>query len=650
MARENRKLGKLARVAAGILLAAMGLASAPAAAQVQTEIPPVVAGAKPVVIERIKVHSAALEGNLEGNSADRDVLVVLPPSYRANPGRRYPVVYALHGYFIGAEQWIQEIHVPQVVEGAFGNGVPEMIVVLPDSKTVHLGSVYSTSVTTGDFENFIARDLVAYVDQHYRTIPRRESRGLAGHSMGGYGTTRIGMRHADVFGALYIMSPGGLGGRPIGTPDPAVIATISGLSSPADPSSVPTMQRGLLAMSSAWSPNPNKPPLYFDLPYDADGKPNDSVLARWTANSPFAMLDQYVPNLRRYAAIAIDVGDRDGLKSDSERLHARLLEYGIANSFEVYSGDHTSAVAFRFQDHVLPFFGEHLSFEVPPPPTSAEVPGDRGSGPYPAVMEVDPSLPRHVVYRPENLAGLSGKKMPIYIWGNGACTDDGASVRNHLLEIASHGYLVIAPGFVGDELVRAQASRPAPAPGALTVPTTTKDLRDGLDWALAQNTLAGSRYRGVLDTNAVAASGFSCGGVQAIELATSDPRVKALIVQNSGLFPEGAARIPGMDLAKAALANLRTPVLYIQGGPTDIAWDNGYDDYTRINHVPIALVGLPVGHGGTYHDPHGGAVAAIALDWLEWQLRGSDEASRSFLGENCRLCTVPGWTIERKGF
>ena len=156
-----------------------------AQAQVKTDVPPVVEGAKRVAIERVKVHSPAIEGNLEGNPADRDVIVVLPPSYRADPSRRYPVVYALHGYFIGAEQWIQEIHVPQVIEGAFAKGVPEMIVVLPDSKTLHLGSVYSSSVTTGDFETFVARDLVAYIDGHYRTIPRRESRGLVGHSMGG---------------------------------------------------------------------------------------------------------------------------------------------------------------------------------------------------------------------------------------------------------------------------------------------------------------------------------------------------------------------------------------------------------------------------------------------------------------------------------
>src|SRR5690606_38799384 len=95
----------------------------------------------------------------------------------------------------------------QTVEGAFATGAREMIVVLPDSKTVHNGSMYSASVTTGNFEAYIARDVVAYVDAHYRTIPARESRGLVGHSMGGYGASRIGMKHADVFGSLYIMSP-----------------------------------------------------------------------------------------------------------------------------------------------------------------------------------------------------------------------------------------------------------------------------------------------------------------------------------------------------------------------------------------------------------------------------------------------------------
>src|SRR4051795_4133708 len=174
-------------------------------AQVQTEVPAVIPGAKPATVEHIKIHGAALEGNLEGDAVDRDVIVFLPPSYQADKKRRYPVVYALHGYSIGAGQWTHEIHVPQTIEGAFAQGAKEMIVVLPDSKTLHNGSMYSSSVTTGDFEKFIAHDLVAYVDAHYRTLPDRRSRGLVGHSMGGYGATRIGMKHADIFGSLYIM-------------------------------------------------------------------------------------------------------------------------------------------------------------------------------------------------------------------------------------------------------------------------------------------------------------------------------------------------------------------------------------------------------------------------------------------------------------
>src|SRR4051812_9224501 len=196
----------------GFILALV-LATA-AFAQVKTQVPDPVPGAKPVAAERMKVHGISLEGNLEGDDVDRDVVVFLPPSYATQKSRRYPVVYALHGYSIGAEQWTHEIHVPQTIEGAFAHGVQDMIVVLPDSKTVHNGSMYSSSVTTGDFENFIAHDLVAYIDAHYRTISHRSARGLAGHSMGGYGATRIGMKHSDVFGSLYIMSPCCLSARP----------------------------------------------------------------------------------------------------------------------------------------------------------------------------------------------------------------------------------------------------------------------------------------------------------------------------------------------------------------------------------------------------------------------------------------------------
>jgi enterochelin esterase-like enzyme len=332
-----------------------------AAAQVQTEVPPVVPAAKPVTVEHIKVHGASLEGNLERDAVDRDVFVFLPPSYAKEKSRRYPVVYALHGYSIGAEQWSKEIHVPQTIEGAFAEGAREMIVVLPDSKTLHNGSMYSSSVTTGDFEQFIARDLVQYIDAHYRTIPNRLSRGLVGHSMGGYGATRIGMKHADVFGSLYVMSPCCLSARPAPT-NTELAKTVEAAKTPEDSARLPFGARAQLATAAAWSPDPKSPPLYLDLP-TKDGVPQPDVLARWAANAPLAFIDQYIGDLRRYRAIAIDVGDQDGLRVDTIKLHEVLDRYGIANSFEIYPGTHTSRVADRFQNHVLKFFSQNLCFQ-----------------------------------------------------------------------------------------------------------------------------------------------------------------------------------------------------------------------------------------------------------------------------------------------
>lgn len=341
------------------------------AAQLQTEVPPVVPGAKPVTVEHIKIHGEALEGNLEGEAVDRDAVVFLPPGYRQNKKHRYPVVYALHGFSIGAEQWTHEIHVPQTLEGAFAQGAKEMIVVLPDSKTVYGGSMYSSSVTTGDFERYIAHDVVAYMDAHYRTIPDRMSRGLVGHSMGGYGAARIGMKHPDVFGSLYVMSACCLsprGSRPGGSgpanPDmqkamEAQEKQLESVKSPADAAGMSFFVRAQLASAAAWSPDPKNPPLYFDLPMK-DGEPQPEVSAEWAANAPLAFIDQYIGNLRQYRAIALDVGDQDGLRFDMIKLHQILENFGVANSFEIYHGTHTSAVADRFQNHVMPFFSRNL--------------------------------------------------------------------------------------------------------------------------------------------------------------------------------------------------------------------------------------------------------------------------------------------------
>lgn len=273
-----------------------------------------------------------------------------------------------------------------------------------------------------------------------------------------------------------------------------------------------------------------------------------------------------------------------------------------------------------------------------------------GTGPEPAIAEVDPSLPRHVIYRPAMLPQPTGQKLGVLVWGNGGCSDNSEMHAAHLLEIASHGYLVIASGFAPAEARRRAESRPAPPEGQFGPPlTSAQDLVDGIDWALAQDGAADSKYRGLIDHSAIAAAGHSCGGIQALETA-ADPRVQTVIGNNTGILPEAEAGFPGMELRKEHLKKLHQPVLYLQGGETDIAYANGMDDFRRIDHLPAAIINLPVGHGGTFNEPNGGAAASITVDWLDWRLRDDQAAGRTFAGENCRLCLVSDWQYEQKGF
>ena len=282
-----------------------------------------------------------------------------------------------------------------------------------------------------------------------------------------------------------------------------------------------------------------------------------------------------------------------------------------------------------------------------------KVPDTPGDGPFPAVMELDPGIPDHVVYRPADLTPFKGGKLGVFAWGNGGCADDGASQRQQLAEIASYGYLVIAPGkwrSGPNAKVPKEAPRPPAAGQRLPPPATSEvQVREGIDFALAENSRLGSKYANLIDKQAVAVGGFSCGGLQAIMLA-ADPRISTVVVQNSGVFNDVRESIGGMRASKDILTTFHTPVMYLLGGPTDIAYANGSDDVKRIGQVPVAFVNLPFGHGGTYNRPMGGAAAGIVVDWLEWQLRHDKGAARSFLGADCRLCVNPETKIELKGF
>ena len=331
--------------------------------------PPIARGG-PGKIERVTVHGKALEGNLEADSPDRDVLVYLPPSYLADQARRFPVVYLLHGY------GVQDIFAPLLASlqesGDRLAAAPffsEMIVVTPDAYTLHKGSMYSNSVTTGDWERFIADDLVAYMDAKYRTLASRRSRGLAGHSMGGYGALRIGMKRPDVFMSLYLMSSCCLGANRNPRPDALAASEAIKTREQAEeagrsPGFGPSVS---LASAAAWSPNPANPPLYLDLPVK-DGKVRPDIVAKWVANAPLEMLEQYASNLKKYYAVAIEVGTSDPLLASNRQLHDALTRLRVPHAYEEYDGDHTNKVKERIERNVLPFFSKDLV--APANPTS----------------------------------------------------------------------------------------------------------------------------------------------------------------------------------------------------------------------------------------------------------------------------------------
>lgn len=339
-----------------IACAALLAASAAQAQNITAPEAPVPEG---ITVESPLVHGASLEGNLEGNSAEREVMVVLPPSYGKEPNRRYPVVYYLHGFAISGHNFYNFMRVPEAVAANAAQG-REFIVVVPDTLTKMGGSMYSDSVTTGNFRRFVAKDLVAYIDSHYRTIADRGGRGLAGHSMGGYGTWVTGMSYPESFDSLWAQSACCVSPRTETVESASAMAAV-------DYEKVDASGFGMragLASAVAWAPNPQNPPFYVDFPIKANDDGTTAVdplvLAKWANNSPLAMVAGHVEALRSFDAIGADVGDKDGLVRDDTLIHEELETFGIDHTWAVYGGTHVDKIGQRFAEVVLPFFAQHL--------------------------------------------------------------------------------------------------------------------------------------------------------------------------------------------------------------------------------------------------------------------------------------------------
>lgn len=314
------------------------------------------------------VHSAALEHNVYGDSPNRPMLVYLPPSYASSPAKRYPVVYLLHGFGTTERFWLTLGQIQAAMDSLLEAGsVREMILVMPNGRNVFDGSFYTNSASAGGWDDFVAKELVAYIDHKYRTLARPQSRGLGGHSMGGYGTFAVGMQHAgDVYGALYAMSACCThASRNPGSAAPW--DTIAAVQTIAAARRLPFLPEVLLAMSAAFSPNPSAPPLFVTLPFarrDGQLALNEPAFSEWLEHSPLDMIPSHAGALKRLRGMMFDVGLSDQLVPPVTLMavDSALTRAGITHTFETYDGDHVNRVGVRVATRLLPFFSRTLDF------------------------------------------------------------------------------------------------------------------------------------------------------------------------------------------------------------------------------------------------------------------------------------------------
>jgi S-formylglutathione hydrolase FrmB len=330
----------------------------------------------------VRLSSPALKGNLLGDPAEQSVAVYLPPSYHTSPSKRFPALYLLHGFTGHINAWTkngyQGMSLRPLMDGMIKGGkIREMIVVVPNGGNAYGGGFYTNSNVAGNWEDYIYRDLVGYIDANYRTLARTESRGIAGHSMGGYGAVVLGMKHPDIFSTVYALSPCCLGlEADLGEENPAWLKAVRLTAREQlkrEPQSLEEFFAvAFVALSAAFSPDPGRAPLYVDFPYrERDGRleKNDPAHARWRSKMPLYMVDESKQNLLKLRGIFLDYGQKEEfshIRVTTALFSKALAERGVPHVFEVYEGgDHSSRIRERVETRLLRFFSERLDFSPP---------------------------------------------------------------------------------------------------------------------------------------------------------------------------------------------------------------------------------------------------------------------------------------------
>ena len=311
------------------------------------------------------IYSANLENNF-GEDPNRSVSVYLPPGYYQSD-QRYPVIYFLHG-FMGNDQMLAPM--ASLLDHAIEkNKIRPFIMVIPDQKTTYDGSFYSNSGIFGNWEDFTVFDLVAYMDQTFRTIPARESRGISGHSMGGYGALKLAMCHPDIFSSVYALSPGALTIVREYGPNSNTYRELANISTQEELNRT-YFGKVIVAFAKSWSPNPDNPPFYCDIPFEFHGEKlvvHPEILEKWYDNMPLHMIEDHIENLQKLSAIKLDWGRNAGdrFTIQCEMFSQRLENVGIRHFAEEYIGTHGNNIYTedgRIPNQMLPFFDSYLVF------------------------------------------------------------------------------------------------------------------------------------------------------------------------------------------------------------------------------------------------------------------------------------------------